>query len=353
MSLPVRPPLAPMLARLAREIPAGSWIFEPKWDGFRALAFRDGADVDVRSRNDRRFARYFPEITDALRALATERFVVDGELVVLGEHGFDFGALCARLHPSASRAARLARETPAILIAFDVLAVGDTDLRPEPFRTRRARLEDLLAAVRDPRLALTPATTDADVAARWLELSGGGVDGVVAKDPERGYEPGRRALVKIKRERTAECVVAGFRVFAGEPLVASLLLGLFERDGRLVHVGVASQFRESQRRELFARLRGDVVPLAGHPWEHGFNLAPSPIGRLHGAAGRWVPGEMAPDWIPVRPELVCEVAYGTRDGARLRHPARFLRWRPDRDTRSCHVEQLDAPPLDLRELALG
>jgi ATP-dependent DNA ligase len=269
MPLPVRPPVAPMLAKLVRTLPDGAWIYEPKWDGFRALAFRDGADVDVRSRNDRR---------------------------------------------------------------------------------RRARLEWLLRGARSPHLMPTPATDDASIARDWLErFGGGGVDGVMVKDPDGRYEHGRRAMVKVKTERTAECVVAGLRHFPHEPVVASLLLGLYDGD-RLVHVGVASQFTEAKRRALFAELRRLVTSLTGHPWERGFGLEPSPLGRLHGAAGRWVAGAMEPDWLPLRPERVCEVAFGTVDGARLRYPARFLRWRPDRDARSCTVDQLHAATPDVRAL---
>lgn len=350
MSLSIRPPLPPMLARLARELPEGRWTYEPKWDGFRVLAFRNSDDVDLRSRNDRRLARYFPEVVAGLRTLEADPLVLDGEIVVLGPTGLDFAALLARLHPAASRAARLAEETPAVFIAFDVLAAGDADLRARPFRTRRARLETLLARPRSSHVMLTPATTARNVALGWLErFHGHGVDGVVAKDPDGIYEPGRRTMVKVKKERTAECVVAGFRVFAGHRVVASVLLGLYDGD-RLVHVGVASQFTETQRRELFATFRPRIVGLKGHPWEHGFGLERSPVGRLHGAAGRWSPDEMEPDWIPVRPELVCEVAYGTVDGRRLRYPARFRRWRPDRDPRSCRVEQLDADATDVRGL---
>jgi ATP-dependent DNA ligase len=276
--------------------------------------------------------------------------VLDGELVVLAGGALDFAALMARLHPAASRAARLARETPAVFVAFDALVVGGEDLRARGFAVRRARLERLLRRTPSPHVVPTPATDDPAVARAWFaRFRGNGVDGVVAKDRTRRYEPGRRTMVKVKAARTADCVVAGFRHFAGETAVASLLLGLHD-GGRLVHFGVASQFRETDRRALFAELRPLVVPLVGHPWEEGFGLERSPLGRLHGAAGRWSPAEMEPDWIPVRPARVCEVAYDVVDGRRLRYPARFVRWRPDRDPGSCRLDQLDDAAADVRAL---
>jgi ATP-dependent DNA ligase len=350
MTLPVRPPVAPMLARLARELPRDGYLYEPKWDGFRCLVFRDGGEVDLRSRNQRPLARYFPEIVDALLAMPAERFVLDGELVVASRSGFDFPALLARLHPAASRVERLRRETPASLVAFDLLARDGDDLRGLPFRERRRLLAELLAGA-PPPLFLTPATDEAARAGAWLaRFQGSGIDGVVAKHPELRYEPGRREMIKVKRERTADCVVAGFRWLVDRPLPSSLLLGLYDADERLVHLGIASAFSEARRVELLERLRPLVVPLAGHVWEHGFLLSGGPTGRLPGAAGRWAPGEMAPDWTPVSPELVCEVSYDQLDDRRFRHPARFRRWRPDREALSCRLEQLDAPAADLAEL---
>ena len=321
-----------MLARLARELPLDGYLYEPKWDGFRCLAFRDGDEIDLRSRNQRPLARYFPEIVEALLGLEEPRFVLDGELVV--EDGFE--ALLARLHPAASRVERLRAETPASFVAFDVLAVGDDDLRERPFPARRARLARLLHGA-PPPLLLTPITGDSARAAEWLER----YEGVVAKHADLRYEAGRRAMVKVKRERTADCVVAGFRWLVDRPLPSSLLLGLYDDEERLRHVGLASAFSEDLRHELLERLRPLRVPLEGHPWEHGFLLAGSPAGRLRGAAGRWAPEEMEQDWTPVAPELVCEVSYGEVDGHRFRHPARFRRWRPDRDPASCRLEQLD------------
>lgn len=330
-----------MLARLARELPEGRFAYEPKWDGFRCLAFRDGDDVDLRSRNDRPLARYFPEIVEALLALPEPRVVLDGELVVTVEGRFDFAALMGRLHPAASRVARLRRETPASYVAFDVLAAGDEDLRGQPFAQRRARLEALLTGVAAP-LFRSPSTHDAATAAEWLVAPGtNGIDGVVAKPLDGRYEPGRRAMVKVKPERTVDCVVAGFRALADGSGVSSLLLGLYDEAGALRHVGVASSFTREARAALLETLAPFVAPLARHPWEHGFALEGGPMGRLKGAAGRWTP-DMTMDWVPLRPELVCEVAYDQLDGRRFRHPSRFVRWRPDRDAPSCRIEQLDA-----------
>jgi len=333
-----------MLARLARKLPRGDYVYEPKWDGFRCLAFRDGAEVDLRSRNQRPLARYFPEIVEALLALPYERLALDGELIVAGDDEVDFVALLARLHPAASRVERLRTETPASFVVFDLLAVDGDGLLERPFAERRARLEALLGSA-SPPLALTPATTDERVAAGWLDR----FEGVVAKHRELRYEPGRRAMVKVKHERTADCVVAGFRWLVERPLPSSLLLGLYD-GGELRHVGIAAGFAETRRRELLERLAPLVVPLQGHTWEHGFRLAGSPTGRLKGSAGSWTPGEMEQDWVPVAPELVAEVAYDQLDQLRFRHPGRFRRWRPDRDPASCTFDQLVAPSLDPVEL---
>jgi ATP-dependent DNA ligase len=352
-TLPVAPPVAPMLARLVRELPRDGYRYEPKWDGFRCLAFRDGGELDLRSRNQRPLSRYFPEVVEALLRLRERRFVLDGELIVIGEHGFDFEALLARLHPSASRVERLRRETPASLIGFDLLAVDGADLCDEPLHERRRRLEELLAEVVPP-LYLTPSSDDPAVAAAWLDrFQGSGIDGVVAKHVALRYEPGRRAMLKVKRERTADCVVAGFRRLVDRPLPSSLLLGLYDDEGDLRHVGIASSFSESRRRELLDRLRPLVVPLQGHVWERGFLLAGGSTGRLRGAAGRWDPEVMAQDWTPVAPELVCEVGYEQLDDCRFRHPGRFRRWRPDRDPSSCLLAQLELPAVDVGELLPG
>jgi ATP-dependent DNA ligase len=339
-----------MLARLVRELPAadGTYVYEPKWDGFRCLAFRDGQDVDLRSRHDRPLARYFPEIVDALRALRVDRFALDGELVLVRDGRFDFEALMSRLHPAASRVRRLAADAPATFVAFDVLAEGDEDLRETAFAGRRARLEALLATP-PRRVVLTPATSDPDEAAAWIErYRGGGVDGVVAKAVDLTYRQGRRAMLKVKTLRTIDCVVAGYRSYVDTPALSSLLLGLYEAGGALQHIGVVQAFTDRQRVDLVDELEPLRIPLAEHPWAAGFPIGRSPVGRLKGSAGRWTP-DMDHDWVPLRPERVAEVALDQVDGTRLRHPARLVRWRPDRDARSCSLEQLQVETPELPE----
>jgi len=328
-----------MLGRRSDALPHGDVLYEPKWDGFRCLAFRNGADIDLRSRHDRPLGRYFPELSAALRELADERFVVDGEIVIPRPRGLDFNALLARVHPAASRVERLSRETPARFLVFDLLARDDEDLRERPFEERRRLLEDLLDGA-PPPLRVTSMTRDPRVAERWLASEGEGIDGVMAKRTDMPYRPGARDMIKVKRERTADCVVAGFRPYVDRPLLSTLLLGLYDDDGELRHIGVVQSFTRERRRELLAELAPLAVPLRGHPWEHGFLLGGGATGRLAGAAGRWTPGEMALDWVPLAPERVCEVAYDQLDSERLRHPARFRRWRQDRDPRSCSLEQL-------------
>jgi ATP-dependent DNA ligase len=333
-----RQPVTPMLAATARELPCGpGWSYEPKWDGFRCLAHRDGDHVDLRSRHGKPLARYFPEVVASLLAVEERSYVLDGELLAWSGGRADFAALMARLHPAASRVARLAAETPASYVAFDVVEAGGEDLRAAPFEKRRVLLERLLAGAPD-NLCATPATADPAVAAEWLDHPpGGALDGVVAKAADLTYQPGRRAMLKVKRVRTADCVVAGLRVREGL-LVSSLLLGLW--DGPvLAHVGVVQAFARDERERLAAALAPYVVPLAGHPWERGFALEGGPAGRLPGASGRWTP-ELSLDWVPLRPALVAEVSYSQVDGTRFRHPARLVRWRPDREAASCAVEQL-------------
>ena len=322
-----------MLARLADELPHGDYLYEPKWDGFRCLAFRDGDHVELWSRHRRELTRYFPEVVEALRLLDEPRAVLDGELML---RTGDFGALMARIHPAASRVERLRRETPACFVAFDLLAVGDRDLRGQPFAERRALLERLQG------LEVTPATRDRSAAAAWLGGSpDGAIDGVVAKPADLRYRAGDRAMVKVKTRRTADCVVAGFRWLAAAPLPSTLILGLNDSGGGLVHVGVAGGFATAERRRVLEHVAPYAADLDEHPWRHGFPLAGTgnPTGRLKGSAGRWTP-DMPQDWMPLRPELVCEIAFDRVDDGRFRHPTRFLRWRPDRDARSCSLAQL-------------
>jgi ATP-dependent DNA ligase len=356
---PIEPPVSPMLAKLARELPtsggkAGDFLFEPKWDGFRAVIFRDGHDVEIGSRNERPLTRYFPDLVDPLRENLPERCVVDGEIVIATEHGLDFDLLSLRIHPAASRVEMLAAETPASFVAFDLLAEGDDDLRALPFRDRRARLERALAGAESPVL-LTPATIDRALAEEWFErFEGAGLDGVVAKPLDGEYEEGKRTMQKVKHLRTADCVVGGFRLHKDGAGVGSLLLGLYDDDGVLHHVGVASSFSAGARAELLGELepyRTDA--LDGHPWR-GWAEADAEAAasgqRRPGAQSRWNAGKDL-SWEPLRIELVAEVAYEHLQGDRFRHTARFQRWRPDRTPSSCTYEQLDTPvPMELREI---
>jgi ATP-dependent DNA ligase len=344
VKLPIRPPLPPMLARLSRELPRDGYIYEPKWDGFRCLVFAGEQEVDLRSRNQRRLARYFPELVFAFQLL-DRPFVLDGEIVVDTPEGADFDSLLQRLHPAASRVDRLAEETPAWFVAFDLLALGEEDLMNQALDTRRKALVDLLAD-QGPPLFVTPATRVAADAARWLELSGSGIDGVVAKDPSGCYEPGKRAMIKVKFQRTADCVVAGFRWHHAEPVVGSLLLGLCDRHGFLRHVGLTSSFSMAKRRAILDEIRPFVSSLESHPWGRGFPHNRGPVGRLPGAASRWgYAGE--PTWVPLSPELVCEVSYDHLQGGRFRHPPHFRRWRPDREPVTCTYDQFEIPRFDL------
>jgi ATP-dependent DNA ligase len=339
-----------MLARLARTLPTDGYLYEPKWDGFRCLAFIDRGEVDLRSRHERPFSRYFPEIVEALAALPLTDAVLDGELVVVVNGRFDFAALMGRLHPAASRVQRLRQEAPAGYVGFDLLAASGVEWIERPFAERRRELENAMGAAAPP-LFVTEITDDVAKAQDWLDqFQGAGVDGVVAKHADLRYQPGVRAMVKVKREHTADCVVAGFRpTLDRRGAVASLLLGLYDDERRLHHVGVVVGLPKAQREEAFALLRPQVVPLDEHPWSAGFLLEGGALGRLRGSAGRWTP-EMTLDWIPVAPKLVCEVAFDQVDGRRLRHPARFRRWRPDRDADSCHIDQIATVPEVLPQL---
>jgi ATP-dependent DNA ligase len=330
-----------MLAKAAGELPEGADLcYEPKWDGFRCIVFRDGDDVELGSRNERPLTRYFPEVVQALRQNLPERCVGDGEIVIAGPGGLDFDALSQRIHPAASRIAQLAVSTPASFVAFDLLALGDDDLREHPFAERRARLAEALAASAPP-VHLTPMTQDVAVARDWFSrFEGAGLDGVVVKASSLRYQPGKRVMVKVKHERTADCVVAGFRWHKEGPVVGSLLLGLFDAGDVLHHVGVASSFSAARRRELV----GELQPYragAGtdHPWAA---QGAAPDARLPGGQSRWSAGKDL-SWEPLRPELVCEVAYDHLQGDRFRHATTFRRWRPDRDPSSCTYGQLDTP----------
>ena len=339
-----------MLAKLARTMPEGdNWSYEPKWDGFRCVVFRDGDDLELGSRNERPLNRYFPEILDPLRAALPPRAVVDGEIVIATPDGLDFDLLSLRIHPAASRVEKLAAETPATFVAFDALAEGDQDLRPQPFRDRRARLERLVTT--SASVHVTPATTDRDTAARWFdEFEGAGLDGVVAKGLDQPYREGERTMVKVKYQHTADCVVAGFRTHKDGRGVGSLLLGLYDDTEQLHHVGVASSFAAPLRQQLLeevAPYRADA--LRDHPWREWGGTDETST-RMPGAPSRWNATKDL-SWEPLRPELVAEVAYEHLQGDRFRHTARFVRWRPDRDPGSCTYQQLEHPvPVALREV---
>ncbi len=344
------PPVKPMLARPVVEIPPGR-LYEPKWDGFRSIIFRDGDEVEIGSRNERPMTRYFPEVVAAVLDNFPERSVIDGEIVVAdtARNTLDFEALQQRIHPAVSRVNLLAEQTPASFIAFDLLALGDDDLTEEPLERRRVLLEDCLADAKPP-VHVTPVTRDLDTARRWFEMfEGAGLDGLIAKPLDLTYQPDRRVMAKVKHERTADCVVAGVRATPDPVAVTSLMLGLYDDAGALEHIGVASGFAKTVRSRLAHELAPCVTGLDGHPWERGFLLAGGPMGRLKGAAGRWEPG-MPMDWIPLAPERVCEVSYTQLDGRRLRHPSKLVRWRPDREPASCHVDQLEEPVADLQAL---
>jgi ATP-dependent DNA ligase len=323
-----------MLAKLSPELPVGpDFLYEPKWDGMRCIAAKHGGRLELWSRNLKPLARYFPEVVDALAATPGS-FVADGEIVVLRGERSDFEALLLRLHPATSRVRLLSEITPATFVAFDLVEVEAVDLQSEPFESRRRALELLLQQA-DPRVQLSPITADLTQARQWAESER--FEGVVAKQRTLPYRPGVRAMVKVKKLRTADCVVGGFRWDRDEPRVGSLLLGIYEGSA-LIHVGLATAFRAAQRDELTRKLAPLVGPLKGHPWEHGFPHQGGPVGRLPGAGSRWAEdGELT--WVPLTPQLVCEVAYDRLDGRTFRHPARFRRWRPDLDPQSCTWDQ--------------
>ena len=343
-----------MLAKAVKDIPSGELSFEPKWDGFRSIVFRDGAEVELGSRNERPLTRYFPELVEAAQGLP-ERCVLDGEIVIPDAAGrrLDFEALLQRIHPADSRVRLLAGQTPAQFVAFDLLALDDTDYTQTGFAGRRAALEQALATG-TPRFHLTQTTTDRAVATGWFsQFEGAGLDGLIAKPADGIYEPDKRVMKKIKHERTADCVVAGYRVHkSGPDRIGSLLLGLYKDDGRLASVGVVGALPMEQRIALFAELQPLVTSFEGHPWDWG----------AHAAGQRTPQAAMASRWnaskdlsfIPLRPERVLEVRYDHMEGPRFRHTAQFVRWRPDREPRSCTYEQLEEPvSFNLAEILRG
>ena len=345
MDLPVMPPVAPMLAKSVPSIPGGAMSYEPKWDGFRSVIFRDGDEVEIGSRNERPMTRYFPEIVAAVRESLPGRSVIDGEIVIPGADGrcLDFEALLQRIHPADSRVRLLAEQTPAAFVAFDLLALDGTDYTGEPFSARRDALAGALAKA-GPPVYLTPATTDAGLAEVWFsQFEGAGLDGVVAKPLDGTYQPDKRAMFKIKHERTADCVVAGYRVHKSGPgAIGSLLLGLYNTDGKLASVGVIGAFPMATRKKLFAELAPLVTTFDGHPWNWAAQQQPGTRHPREAEGSRWNAGKDL-SFVPLRPERVVEVRYDHMEGTRFRHTAQFVRWRPDRDPRSCEFGQLEEP----------
>jgi ATP-dependent DNA ligase len=349
----VVPPVPPMLAKPVKAIPTGDYLYEPKWDGFRSIIFRSGDEVEIGSRNEKPMTRYFPEVVAAVKASFPDRLVVDGEIVLISPDSgdrLDFEALQQRIHPAASRVKKLAAETPASFVAFDLLSLDGEDWTGRPFAQRRAALERALAAA-EPPIHVTRATGDPEVAQEWFQqFEGAGLDGVVAKPLDLTYQPDKRVMFKIKHERTADCVVAGYRTHkSGPDAIGSLLLGLYTHDGSLQSVGVIGAFPMARRRELFEELQPLVTDFDDHPWawakeEMGSRTPTS------GAYSRWNAGKDL-SFTPLRPERVVEVRYDHMEGMRFRHTAQFSRWRPDRDPRSCTYDQLEEPvSFDLAEV---
>ncbi len=343
-----------MLAKRVDDLPvAGAWIFEPKWDGFRTLIFRDRDEVEIQSRDEKPLNRYFPELVETLRAQLPPRCVLDGEIVIAQKGGLNFDALQLRLHPAASRVRLLSQQIPASVVFFDLLCEGDRDLRSAPFEARRQKLEALLSSAAPP-IHLTPATRDASVASDWFRrFEGAGLDGVIAKPVAGTYESNKRVMLKIKHERECDCVVAGFRWYKNErTAVGSLLLGLFDNSGALQHVGVCASFTTEKRRELvefLAPYREDA--LVNHPWK--IWAAPEAGRRMPGGHSRWSQGKDL-SWEPLRPELVVEVSYEHMQGSRFRHMSHFKRWRTDKRPSECTYAQLEViPPHELAAIFAG
>ena len=348
MDLPLNPPVKPMLAKAATKLPTGDGLlYEPKWDGFRSIVFRDGDEVEIGSRNERPMTRYFPEVVAAAKAHLPERCVVDGEIVIAagqdrGRSGLDFEALLQRIHPAASRINLLAGQTPASFVAFDLLALGDEDLTERPFAERRELLERALADAKPP-VHLTPITRDEDTARRWFaEFEGAGLDGLIAKSPEVAYQADKRVMAKIKHKRTADCVLAGYRLHkSGDDRIGSLLLGLYDERDTLVSVGVIGAFPMETRKELFVELQHLVTTFDGHPWSWVAHEQGERAPRRN-EQSRWNAGKDL-TFVPLRPERVVEVRYDYMEGQRFRHTTQFERWRPDREPRSCTYAQLERP----------
>ncbi len=344
------PPVAPMLAKPVKEIPDVGHV-EPKWDGFRTIVFRDGDEVVLGSRNEKPMTRYFPELVEQLRRNLPDRCVVDGEIILVVEGRLEFEVLQQRIHPADSRVRMLAEQTPASFVAFDLLALGGDDLTGRPFGDRRRLLEEALAEASDP-VFVTPATGDPAVAREWFErFEGAGLDGVIAKPLDGTYLPDKRTMFKVKHDRTADVVVAGYRWHKSGGIVGSLLLGLYGDDGRLHHVGVAASFPMAKRASLVEELAPLVEDdLSRHPWGEWADQSAHAATRMPGAVSRWSAGKDL-SFVPLRPERVVEVAYDQMEGDRFRHTAQFRRWRPDRDASSCTYDQLEEPtPLDLGEI---
>ena len=341
MKLPVMPPVSPMLSKSVTTIPPDA-SYEPKWDGFRSICFRDSDEVELGSRNERPMTRYFPELVAAARAELPDRCVIDGEIIIATDRGLDFEALQQRIHPADSRVRMLAEQTPASFIAFDLLALGDDDYTQRPFSERRAALVDALAGS-GPSIHVTPATTDLPTAQRWFsEFEGAGLDGIVAKPLTIPYQPDKRIMFKIKHQRTADCVVAGYRLHkSGEDAIGSLLLGLYKADGTLASVGVICAFPMAKRRQLLIELQPLVTTFDDHPWNWTAHMTGERTPRRN-EGSRWNAGKDL-SFVPLRPERVVEVRYDHMEGERFRHTAQFNRWRPDRDPRSCTYAQLEQP----------
>jgi ATP-dependent DNA ligase len=341
VQLPVMPPVSPMLAKSVPAIPPDA-SYEPKWDGFRSICFRDGDEVEFGSRNERPMTRYFPELVSAAVAELPARCVIDGEIVIAAGGMLDFEALQLRLHPAASRVRMLAEQTPASFIAFDLLSLGENDYTDRPFVERRAALVDALADA-GPTFHVTPATTDTATAQRWFsEFEGAGLDGIVAKPLTITYQPDKRIMFKVKHTRTADCVVAGYRLHkSGADAVGSLLLGLYKDDGTLASVGVIGAFPMAARRQLLTELQPLVTTFDEHPWNWAADVDPD-VARRYGGGSRWNAGKDL-SFVPLRPERVVEVRYDHMEGERFRHTAQFNRWRSDRDPRTCTYAQLDQP----------